>query len=283
MLTKFAEFRLDHAIAEDQLGDEVAARLVVDSTPGDAAAAQAILALLDDSKSSEITEWLTVGLAGDAEGESGRELSQKINGMIGVLQAKANGTEIAAQAAQAVLNLTADITLESAVAGAARNGDTVTLEIEAAAANPTDTVLVDITGTASAIVITVTPNDGTNNGATPVDLTTAELVELINSGAVVGKTITLIDASSLREDQTASGGDATALADAGEGDGEVATFASGSDAADSDVAPAKAAMGSEPMSAQALEDLTNAMADAKAAGEIRDAYNAMVAAIQAVS
>lgn len=282
MLTKNAESRLDHAIAEDQLGDEVAARLVVDSTPADAAAATAILQLLDSKKNSEIAEWLTVGLAGDGDGESGKEISKKLNGMVSVLQAKANGTEIAAVAATATWNLTTDIILTSAAAGADRNTDTVTLEVAAAAANPTNTILVDITGTASAIVVTVTPNDGTNNGATPVNLTTAELVELINTGAVAGKNVTLTDASSLRDDQAATGGDATALADAGEGDGAVATFSGGANAADSDVAPAKLAMGSEPMSEQALEDLTHAMADAQSASEIKQAYDAMVAAIQAI-
>lgn len=138
-----------------------------------------------------------------------------------------DGTNNPGDAAEAVLDLTADITLTSAAAGAARNTNTFTIEVEAAAANPTDTVLVDFTGTAAAIVCTVTPNDGTNNGATPVDLTTAELVELINTGAVVGKTITLTDASSLRNDQTAAGGGATALASGGEGDGVVGTFADG--------------------------------------------------------
>ena len=44
--------------------------------------------------------------------------------------------------------------------------------------------IVNITGTASAIVCTITPNDGTNNTGTPVTCTTANLVELINSGIV---------------------------------------------------------------------------------------------------
>jgi hypothetical protein len=129
--------------------------------------------------------------------------------------------------ATGVLNLTADITLTSVAVGAARNTTTFTIQVLAAAANPTDTVLVAFTGTAAAIVCTVTPNDGTNNAATPVDLTTAELRELITTGAVVGKTITLTDASSLRALQTATGGGATALADGGEGDGVAATFADG--------------------------------------------------------
>ena len=130
-------------------------------------------------------------------------------------------------AATAVLDLTNDITLTSAAAGTGRNTNTLTLQVAAAAANPTDTILADFTGTAAAIVCTITPNDGTNNGATPVNLTTAELVELINTGAVVGKTVTVTDASSLRNDQTATGGGAQNLADSGEGDGVVATFSGG--------------------------------------------------------
>lgn len=130
-------------------------------------------------------------------------------------------------AASATLATTEPIVLTSVALGAARNTNTLTLQVEAAAANPTDTVIVDVTGTAAAIVITVIPNDGTNNTATPVDLTTEELVELINTGDVVAKNITLTDASSLLDDQTATGGDTTPLADGGEGDGEVATFADG--------------------------------------------------------
>lgn len=133
-------------------------------------------------------------------------------------------------AATATANLTTDIVYTSVATGSARNTNTITTQVLAAAANPTDTVLVTFSGTAAAIVITVTPNDGTNNAATPVDLTTEELVELVNTGAVAGKTVTLTDASSLRALQTATGGDTTPLADAGEGDGVVATFANGSEA-----------------------------------------------------
>ena len=138
------------------------------------------------------------------------------------------GVTPAAVAATATLDLTTDVVLTSVLKGSNRNTKTLTLEVEAAAANPTDTILVSFTGTADAIVVTVTPNDGTNNGATPVDLTTEDLVELINDGTVTGKTVTLTDASSLRTLQTATGGDTTDLADSGEGDGEVATFSGGS-------------------------------------------------------
>lgn len=137
----------------------------------------------------------------------------------------------ASVAATASLATTTPIAFASVATGSARNTNTITCVVNAAAANPTDTVLVGFTGSAAAITVTVTPNDGTNNGAVPVDLTTAELVELFNTGAVVGKTITLTDGSSLRALQTASGGDATPLANGGEGDGEVATFSGGANSA----------------------------------------------------
>lgn len=125
----------------------------------------------------------------------------------------------------AVLNLTADVTLTKASVGTVENSGTVTIQVAAAAANPSDEVLVDVTGTAAAIVITVTPNDGTNNTATPVDLTTAELAELLDSGTVVGKTVTVTDAGSLLANiASAAGGGATALANGGEGDGVSASW-----------------------------------------------------------
>jgi len=141
-------------------------------------------------------------------------------------------TPVSAIAATATLTLTTDIILTSVALGAARNTETFTTEVLTAATNPTNTVLVDFTGTAAAIVCTVTPNDGTNNGAVTVDLTTAELVELINTGDVAAKTgqITITDGSGLRTLQTATGGDATLMVDAGEGDSVLGTYASGADA-----------------------------------------------------
>ncbi len=146
--------------------------------------------------------------------------SQKINfNLIGVSEPD--------EAATAVLNITADITFTSVAVGSARNTTTFETKVNVAAPNPTNTVLVAFTGTAAAIVCTITPNDGTNNGAVPVPLTTAELTELVNTGLVAGKVITLTDASSLRILQTATGGGATDFADGGEGDNIVATFSGG--------------------------------------------------------
>lgn len=129
--------------------------------------------------------------------------------------------------ATAMLDLTVDIELTSVSGGATRNGHTVTTQVLAAAPNPTDTVLVDFSGTLDAIVITVTPNDGTFNSSVSVNLMTDELVELINTGAVVGLNITLTDPNNLRTTMTATGGGNQNMTDGGEGDGIVATFADG--------------------------------------------------------
>lgn len=130
-------------------------------------------------------------------------------------------------AATASLATTAAITFTDRAKGTARNTNTITLQVAAAAANPTNTILAVWSGTAAAMVLTITPNDGTNNGGTPVNLTTAELVQLFNEGLVTGKTVTITDASFFMRRQSASGGDATNLADGGEGDGLVATFSGG--------------------------------------------------------
>lgn len=145
-----------------------------------------------------------------------------------------DGTNNPTTQAAGTLDLTNDIVLTKVVGarpGVVGNGDTFTIQVLAAAANPTNTILAAFTGTAAAIVCTITPNDGTNNAATPVDLTTAELRELITTGAVVGKTVTVTDAGSLRNDQTATGGGAANLADGGEGDGIAATFGGGANTA----------------------------------------------------
>jgi len=131
-------------------------------------------------------------------------------------------------AATATLDLTSDIVLTSVALGTSRNTQTFTTQVLPAAANPGASVLVAFTGTAAAIVCTITPNNGTNNSATPVNLTTAQLRELINTGAVVGKTVTITDTLGLRTLQTATGGGALAVVDAGEGDGAVGTFSGGS-------------------------------------------------------
>ncbi len=138
-------------------------------------------------------------------------------------------TAIADTGAKATGSLatTTPIALTSALMGTTRNTTTFHTVIAAAAANSLATVGAAFTGTASAIILTITPNDGTHNSATPVTLTTAQVAELINTGAVAGKTITLTDGSSLRTKQTATGGGAVDVVASGEGDNLTATFAAG--------------------------------------------------------
>jgi hypothetical protein len=129
------------------------------------------------------------------------------------------------------LATTVPVVLTKSTIGSVGNGGTVTIQVAPAAANPTDTILANVTGTAAAITVTITPNDGTNNAATPVPLTTAELAELLDTGSVTGKTVTVTDGSSLLANiASATGGDTTDLADGGEGDGVSGTWAGGADA-----------------------------------------------------
>lgn len=137
-------------------------------------------------------------------------------------------THGALTAPTATFATTTPIVMTKLSVGTSANTGTVTLQVLAPAANPTNKVLVAVTGTAAAMIITVTPNDGTNNTATPVDLTTAHLVTLLDTGSYTS--VTLTDAGSLLANiDSATGGDTTPLADAGEGDGLVATWAGGLD------------------------------------------------------
>lgn len=166
---------------------------------------------------------------------SHKKLADELLDSLADSQAKFNTTmtkldaDDPAIAAVATWDITTDIILTSVATGVARNTETITLQVIAPAANPTDTLLAAWSGTTAAMVLTITPNDGTNNGATPVTFTTAELVEYINTGDIAAKTgqVTESGSTAFRDDQTATGGDATPLADAGEGDAVVATFASG--------------------------------------------------------
>jgi uncharacterized spore protein YtfJ len=131
-------------------------------------------------------------------------------------------------AADATMVMAVNVYVTKVALGSTHNGDTFTTQVAAAAANPTNTILAVYSGTANNTVLTITPNDGTNNTATPVDMTISELVEFINTGAVVGKTVTVTDPGNLKALLTAtSAASAVVLADGGEGDGIVGTFANG--------------------------------------------------------
>lgn len=119
--------------------------------------------------------------------------------------------------ATANLAINAAVTLTSTIDGDSRNADTFQLITAAAAENANDAVLVAFTGTEDAVVCTVTPDNGGS-------ISSAQLVELINTGSVSGVVTTVTDLQGLRTLQTASGGDNNALAEGGNGSNVTATF-----------------------------------------------------------
>jgi hypothetical protein len=68
--------RMKHAIANEELSLEILKRVSVTSAPANAAAAQAVLASLDESKNEKIAEWCKVAFAGD--GKAGDEIAKKV-------------------------------------------------------------------------------------------------------------------------------------------------------------------------------------------------------------
>ena len=97
MLKKDTESRLDHAMTDDKVGDQISARLI-SVTPANAGAAAAVLKLLDRSAKmkASIAERLIIGMAGDAAGKAGKEMAKKINGMVDVLAAQAAAASLVA-------------------------------------------------------------------------------------------------------------------------------------------------------------------------------------------
>jgi hypothetical protein len=157
MLTKDTEFRLAHAVTDADVADEIAARLDVSVAPATEQDAQAILALLDQSRSKSIEERLIIALAGDDRGAAGRELAKKINGMIAVLKAKADGDEVPGAPGEAasfegqVAGMTTDVTIVADEDGedgnitlvADGNDDIDTIILAWNTANPENTVSLD--------------------------------------------------------------------------------------------------------------------------------------------
>jgi len=156
-------------------------------------------------------------------------------------ETSASGASTAAAKAVANINTTTPIVLTASHFGDERNGTLFTLDIAAAAPNPTNTVLAVWSGSRDHITLTITPNDGTNNAATPVNITTAQIVEHINSFTVVGVNLTTTDAGNLRILQTATGGGAENVANGGEGDNLGSKVFSGGVDFSSTVAPVAAA------------------------------------------
>ena len=75
MLSENTAYILEVALANEKIADEVAARLI-STAPADAAAAQAILDILDLGYNEKIEEYLTIALTNRA---AGKEISQKIS------------------------------------------------------------------------------------------------------------------------------------------------------------------------------------------------------------
>lgn len=102
MITRNEEFVLTVAVANERIASEIVAR-VIDATPADAAAAQAILDVISPSEkeSKEIKEYLTVALANRKHAE---EIATQLELVVECLQYQAAddaGNNAALNAAQA--------------------------------------------------------------------------------------------------------------------------------------------------------------------------------------
>jgi len=112
-----------------------------------------------------------------------------------------------------------DFDITAAPAGTAQNGATIQLIVLAAAANAGGAILMDWTGSAAALVLTVTPDSGSSVSAD-------ELVEYLNSGAITAKTVTETQPELKVSIESAAGGGAIALLPA---DGATGTMVGGYD------------------------------------------------------
>ncbi len=129
------------------------------------------------------------------------------------------------KASNVTTQLTNDITFTSNQFGTGDNGRTVAITTTAAADNTPNGPKVVFGGTRAATTITITPDSSPDT-----KITTAELVELVNSGQVVGKTVSITDDSNLRQTLSATGGGAQNLVNGtADDDATTAAFAGGVD------------------------------------------------------
>ncbi len=125
-------------------------------------------------------------------------------------------------------SMTAVTFTDATGAGAGRNGPSIDLTMNPPGPNPGASVIFTFIDAGNDdIQVEFTPNDGTDNGSVPVTVTSEEMVEMFNTGAIVGKTVTIVDPDDLRDNQTAVGGDGTDLNPFGS---ESNIFGGGSDA-----------------------------------------------------
>lgn len=222
MLSNDTKYRLGHAVTDFAIGEQIAARLV-ESAPANASEAQDLLKAIDEAKNKDIEERLFTALAGD--GSQGLALADRLEKMVDVLKAVADGDEVTGTPAVAasftgqVAGMTTDVTIDADVAG--EDGNDVVLQFDGS--DDIDTVILAW------------------NTANP------------------GNEVTLT-------------GDGSQIPD----NGEEITLTGGADAvldSDANLAPALAALGSEPMSAEMKKHLVSALADQKAADEFEAAFN----------
>jgi hypothetical protein len=310
MLSKDTLFRLEHAVTDSKVGDEIAARLI-SATPGSPSAAQAVLNILDPSSkmNAQIAERLFVGLAGDANGRAGKELAKKINGMVAVLKAQADGNEVPATFAAfsgKVTGMATNVTIGAVVAGPAGNVTLLNDYVAAVAAQfsgqvagmTTDVVLnADVPGAAGNITLVATPgfnitdlmaawnlanptNTVSYQGGNASQEPTADIV-FVNGADSTGSTVSaLISAWNIAfpaNTLTLSAGNGAQVPQAN------IVLSGGVSTTDANLVPAKAAMGSDHMSSDTFECLVHALADRPAAVEFKAAYDAMVDAVQAIA
>lgn len=231
--------RMKHAIANEELSLEILKRVSVTSAPANAAAAQAVLASLDESKNEKIAEWCKVAFAGD--GKAGDEIAKKVVKMMDVLKAKANGEEVAGSPSTPAVKAEFNAGLNVSSAPESFHFRAVT----AGAAGNSIELFFDSVTDVSGIILAWNAANPTNQ------------VELVS-----GNPATVVDG------------------------GEVAMLFGGADEVpgaagqDTDLQPAKDAMGNEPMSSEVYTHAFTALADKEAADEFKSLYNAMVSAMQ---
>lgn len=87
MITKNEEYVLGIALANERVASEIVAR-VIDTTPANAAAAQAVLDVISDSakEQKEIEEYLVVALA---KREEAKEIAEQLNLIVECLEYQA--------------------------------------------------------------------------------------------------------------------------------------------------------------------------------------------------
>jgi threonine dehydrogenase-like Zn-dependent dehydrogenase len=102
MITKNEEYVLSVALANENIASEIAAR-VIDATPADAAAAQAILDVIDSNEKEEkqIEEYLIVALANRKHGKEIKKQLDLVVECLGYQAADSAANNAALNAAQA--------------------------------------------------------------------------------------------------------------------------------------------------------------------------------------